>query len=140
MAFGREPTFQSILESRQLEKRILEIKCSEKLLVAISQSITSWKQLSPFLGLTPQDEEDIQSDHMRNAERRVAILRRWSEKFGDEATYFKLGEAFEALKWRNCIAELLDLYQQEMLQNLESVAEANNVPGKQQLPTSPLGN
>ena len=108
-----EPNLHSILASRQLTLDALHLKCSENHLAIIAQSITSWKQLSPFLGLTQQDEDDIQSDNTRNAERKLAMLRRWREKYGDEATYFRLADAFEALKWRNCISKLLDLFQQD---------------------------
>ena len=136
-----EPNLHSILASRQLTSDTLLRKCSENHLATIALSITSWKQLSPFLGLTQQDEDDIQSDNMRNAERKIAMLRRWREKCGDGATYFRLADAFEALKWRNCISELLDLFQQEVDQSPGSSAPPNSTcKTVNDLPMSPLGN
>lgn len=148
MAYGGEPTFYSILESRRLEKKTLERKCTDKHLVLLSKSFTSWKELSAFLGLTQQDEEDIHSDNIRNSERRIATLRRWSEKFGEEATYFRLGEAFEALKWRGCIGILLDLFQKHEQEILPSTVKTESVTNssvineerRQETPASLFGN
>ena len=138
-----EPNLHSILASRRLTSDALHRKCSDNHLATIALSITSWKQLSPFLGLTQQDEDDIQSDNMKNAERKLAMLRRWREKNGDEATYFRLADAFEALKWRNCISELLDLFQQEEVdpQSLGSSAPPiSTCKTVNDQPMSPLGN
>ena len=132
------PTLHTILAARQVAKSSLDVKCAEKHLTAITQSITSWKQLSPFLGLSPQDEEDIEADSSKNAERKVAMMRRWSEKFGEEATYLRMADAFETLQWRNCICDLLDLLQDR----LRTESEATGPPRREALqrnPTSPLG-
>ena len=130
-----EPSLHSILSSRRITSDALLRKCSENHLAIIAQSITSWKQLSPFLGLTQQDEDDIQQDNTRNAERKMAMLRRWREKYGDEATYFRLADAFEALKWRNCISELLDLFQQDEL----AAPPISTSKAVNDQPISPLG-
>lgn len=128
----------SILSSRKLTLDALRHKCPENHLAIVARSIMSWKQLSPFLGLTQQDEDDIQHDNTRNAERKIAMLRRWKEKYGDEATYFRLADAFEALKWRNCISELLDLFQQEVGISASPISTFRAVSNGQ--PVSPLGN
>ncbi len=138
-----EPNLHSILSSRQLTSDALQRKCSENHLAIIAQSITSWEQLSPFLGLTQQEEDDIQHDNTRNAVRKVAMLRRWREKYGDEATYFRLADAFEALKWRNCISELFDLFQQDSEATLLSGGSAAPISTSKTVnnqPMSPLGN
>ena len=136
-----QPTLQSILTSRRIPRSSLEVKCPEKHVVAITKSITRWKELSPFLGLSRQDEDDIEADNSKNAERRIAMMRRWSEKFGEEATYYRLVEAFETLQWRHCICDLLDLFQETL--RTESVANPGPGDGAQALQsssTSPLGN
>ena len=137
-----EPNLHSILASRQISPSDLHSRCSESHLATIAQSITTWKQLSPFLGLTQQEEDDIQSDNTRNVERKIAMMRRWAEKYGDEATYFRLAEAFEALKWRNCISQLLDLFQQEprAAQSITSTQPVGIGRTVDNQPTSPLGN
>lgn len=38
------------------------------------------------------------------------MFRLWRQRLGDEATYLLLAEAFEILKWRNMIIQLLDLF------------------------------
>ena len=139
-----EPTLYSILESRRIAKSALEQKCTEKHLATIAQSITSWKEVCPFLGLTQQDEENIESDNKKNADCKVAMMRRWSKVNGEEATYFNLAEAFECVKWRDCIYALLDLFE-ESLSSPQSAAgrggsSSSEEGGKQSKPSaSPLG-
>ena len=134
-----EPNLHSILASEQIDSVVLQCKCSESHLATIAQSITSWKQLSPFLGLTQQDEEDIQADNSRNAERKVAMLRRWRERSGNEATYLRLAEAFEVLKWRDCISKLLDLFQRESAQSASSLSRTGTNKTGESPSVSPLG-
>lgn len=107
-----EPTLDSILASRSLRRSDLNRKCSSEHLHAIALKLTSWKTLCPFIGLSREDEEDIEEENRKNMDRKVAMLRRWSEKFCDEATYLKLAEGFESLKRRDWILELLKLLAQ----------------------------
>ena len=131
-----EPTLYSILESRRITKSALERKCTERHLANIAQSIASWKEVSPFLGLNQQDEADIQSDNSKNSECKVAMLRRWSELHGEQATYYNLAEAFECVKWRDCIDVLLDLFKELQTEDSGGKGVASR---EQQPPASPLG-
>ena len=76
--------------------------CSEGDLAKIALSIVDWRAISPFLGLTEAEEIAIlESTHSVPA-RKMAMLRKWKQKNGTEATYNKLCERF-----RMC--ELADL-------------------------------
>ncbi len=55
------------------------------------------------------------------------MLRLWRQKFGINATYLCLLDAFESLKWRDLIIELLDLFDKESQESKKS-AQPNAVP------------
>ena len=70
--------------------------CSDKHLYTISQKITEWQDIAPFLDLTAADEEDIVgSTSTRPVQaQKMRMLRIWKRKLGVKATYEKLAEAF----------------------------------------------
>ena len=69
--------------------------CSDDHLAKISKSISDWRAVSPFLGLSgAEDSEIFESTHSVPA-RRMAMLRKWKEKQGAKATYKRLCRVFE---------------------------------------------
>ncbi len=64
----------------------LDQECSDDDLYQISQSLTRWLEVSPCLGLTEADEEEIR-DGRAMRRQRVDVLRRWKAKQRDRATY-----------------------------------------------------
>ena len=77
--------------------------CSEEHLAEISNSVADWRAVSPFLGLTEPDEIAIlESTHSIPA-RRMAMLRKWKQKQGPQATYDRLCQAFR--KCNSCHLE-----------------------------------
>ena len=82
----------------------LKLSCSEEHLARISLSITEWRTLAPFLGLTEAEEEAIARDyHDSMATQRIAVLRRWKGKSGSSATYKKLCKVFWQLDRRDLV-------------------------------------
>ncbi len=69
----------------------LDQLCSRDDLNEISKSLTHWPEVSPFLGLTRADEEDVRTKHDRAVSgvtrERVDVLRRWQENQKERATY-----------------------------------------------------
>ncbi len=64
----------------------LDQECSNDDLNVISQSLTRWAAVSPWLGLTEADEEVVRVE--RDLERqRINVLRKWKAKQGEGATY-----------------------------------------------------
>ncbi len=69
----------------------LDQLCSRDDLNEVSSSLTGWLDVSPFLGLTEADEEDIRAKSDRAVSgvtrERVDVLRRWQENQKERATY-----------------------------------------------------
>ncbi len=64
----------------------LDQECSKDDLNVISQSLTRWATVSPWLGLTEADEEVIRGE--KDLERqRIDVLWNWKAKQGEGATY-----------------------------------------------------
>ena len=71
---------------------LLDRKCEARALASISLKF-SWRRAAPFLGLSPQQVEDILVDGHREQERRYLALNTWQEISGDRATYGRLMQA-----------------------------------------------
>ncbi len=63
----------------------LDKECSDDDLNVISQSLTRWREVSPWLGLTEAEEEEIR-DGQTLKRQRVDVLRKWKAKQRDRAT------------------------------------------------------
>ena len=77
------PSLDQLVEAVPAER--LDQACRDEDLLELSLSLTNWQSVSPFLGLSEADEEDIEK---RSSERqRIDVLRKWRAKFGSTATY-----------------------------------------------------
>ena len=90
MAEGGEASTSSL--ETQLSKfstEILDSPCSDYHLVRLSQSIAEWRDLSPYLHLSPVEERGILTAFppATPARQRIDMLRIWKEKSGTNATY-----------------------------------------------------
>ncbi len=69
----------------------LDKQCSRDDLDEISKSLTQWSGVSPYLGLTEADEEDVRAKSDRAVSgltrERVNVLRKWQENQKERATY-----------------------------------------------------
>ncbi len=85
------PSLDEALRGVAAEK--LNQQCSRDDLNEISKSLTCtrWPEVSPFLGLTEPDEEDVRAKSDRAVSgltrERVNVLRRWQENQKERATY-----------------------------------------------------
>ncbi len=83
------PSLDAALIGVRAEK--LDQLCSRDNLNEISNSLTCWLDVSPFLGLMEADEEDVRAKSDRAVSgvtrERVNVLRRWQEKQKEGATY-----------------------------------------------------
>ena len=70
--------------------------CLEDHLAEISISITEWREISPFLGLTKAEEHEILGaiPPLSVLEQKIAMLRLWKKKKRMAATYNQLCRAF----------------------------------------------
>ncbi len=83
------PSLDEALIGVRAEK--LDQQCSRDDLNEISTSLTCWLDVSPFLGLTEANEEDVRAKSDRAVSgltrERVDVLRRWQENQKETATY-----------------------------------------------------
>ena len=103
--------------------------CSEEHLAEIAVSVTEWREISPFLGITEAEEHEILGSTPHSVRsQKIAMLRLWKKKKGRAATYEQLSRVF-----RKC--ERLDL--EEMLkQILEDSEVVYGGPSSNPLPCS----
>ena len=63
----------------------LEQVCLDDHLLELSLVFTDWQTVSPFLGLSETEEEEIEGRAVKR--QRIDILRKWKKKCGSGATY-----------------------------------------------------
>ncbi len=80
-----QPSLDEYLEGMSPGK--LGRPCKDVHLCEISLSVTNWRAIAPFLGLSKVVEEQIEKDEGKTDTQKIAMLRRWREKFGRKATY-----------------------------------------------------
>ena len=69
--------------------QLLDSPCADAHVVKLSQSIAEWRDLSPYLRLSPSEERGILTvfPPATPARQRIDMLRTWRDKFGLDATY-----------------------------------------------------
>ena len=81
-----------------IDPALLDTPCSELHLAKLSHQLTSWQVLRPFLELTPGEEDSVAKSHPGDVEtQKVKFLQKWSNKFGQGATYRVLAAALHKL-------------------------------------------
>ena len=92
----------------QLNKRVLE---DHRNTIAIEIG-RYWETLATFIGVAPHEVYDIievyppENPNVSPLDRRLALMRRWDELYGSEATYLKLVQGLEQIGKRD-LSELL---------------------------------
>ena len=73
----------------KLPAELLDSPCADAHLVKLSQSIAEWRDLSPYLCLSPAEERGILTalPPATPARQRIDMLRTWRDKFGVNANY-----------------------------------------------------
>ena len=84
----------------------LDQLCTDDDLLELSQSLTHWQVLSPFLGLTDAEEEEIKD--VRDIRRqRIDMLRKWKAKQKERATYRYVQFPFKCSKEAKFMGECI---------------------------------
>ena len=78
-----------LLQSLSAKDEVLDEQLTEHTILAIAGRMLEWKAKAGVLGLSAAEREDIQEDNSRNCERKVALMRRWRDKYADLATLRK---------------------------------------------------
>ena len=66
---------------------LLDTPVSNTDVATIAAELTSWEELSPYLGLTKQHETDIRKDFKEHSNQKRQALLKWKTIKGDTATY-----------------------------------------------------
>ena len=88
----------------------LDLTVSYEHIAELAKDMTKWRELAPFLKLTPTEEEEIVEQHQQDLplQKREA-LRKWKEKSGGAATYQRLIVIFCAQSRADLANKLKDL-------------------------------
>ena len=73
-------------------KLSLDQPCKREHLIQISESISGWEELAPYLDLDEVEIDDIKEEYSSPQRRRQIMLGKWKEKNGTKATYKKLAK------------------------------------------------
>ena len=94
--------------------------CLEEHLAEIATSITEWREISPFLGLTEAEEREILGSAPHSVRsQKITMLRLWKEMKGKAATYNRLCRAFRKSKYVGLEDEMKEI-----------LAESNSLEGE----------
>ena len=87
---------------------LLDSPCADAHLVKLSQSVAEWRDLSPYLRLSPAEERGILTAFppATPARQRIDMLRTWRDKFGTSATYRCIDECIVQVNARTVNSEL----------------------------------
>ena len=102
-------SLEDLLKDIPCEK--LDQPCRDDHLSEIALSVTKWKSIAPYLGLTEAEEENIEKDCGENETQKIGMLRKWKKKFGKRATYRKLGQVFCKLGRADLVEKVRELLQ-----------------------------
>ena len=95
---------QNTTTTRQQLHCDLNQECSDQHLAKISRSIVDWREIAPFLELAEADEIAIRDSTPHSVlTQKMAMLRKWKQKLGSEATYERLCQAFEDCEKGNLV-------------------------------------
>lgn len=91
-SLNAEPSLKELL--KDVAPETLQQLCKDKHLRKIAQCLPDWRDAAPFLGLSEAEENIIEDDHKTALRRRLAVLRKWRQKYEKKATYERLAKAF----------------------------------------------
>ena len=69
-----------------------------------------WESLAIFIGVPPDDVDDIKEECRKPLDRRLAMMRRWHKLWGSEATYLRLIKGLRQIGRRDLIDRLMYFY------------------------------
>ena len=99
---------ESLLRASGASKETLKISVIEDHRNEIARDIgKDWESLAIFIGVPNVDVDDIKEEYREPLDRRLAMMRRWHELWGSEATYLKLIEGLRQIGRRDLIEFLL---------------------------------
>ena len=87
-------TFDQLIAHVGISAEKLNKPCCDEHIASISLFLTNWQTVSPHLGLTETDEEDVKEEGKETQDKRYKMLRRWKNKNSFKGTYRVLVDVF----------------------------------------------
>ena len=109
---------ESILRYNGVSKENLKRSTIENHRNKIAQKIGgAWESLATFIGVPLEDVDDIKEKYREPLDRKLAMMRRWYELWGEEATYLKLVKGLRQIGRKDLIESVVGILrsQQEAL-------------------------
>ena len=103
------PSLKDLL--KDIPRQKLNQPCRDDHLSEIALSVTKWKSIAPYLGLTEAEEENVERNCRENETQKIGMLRKWKKKYGKRATYRKLGQVFCKLGRVDLVEKVCELLQ-----------------------------
>ena len=98
----------AILQTHGVTKEALKCVVDEGHRNEIAKAIgDSWESLATFIGISNVEVGDIKGKYREPLDRRLAMMRRWHELWGEEATYLRLVEGLRQIGRRDLIDHCL---------------------------------
>ena len=120
----RSPKLEHVLTQKQISDQMINQPCKQEHISEISLQITDWQTIAEFLELTEVEKEEIENDQRSTKHKRIAMFRKWKQKFGMRATYGKLMIALNRCNQIGTIEMICDMLKQSEIQ---SNSEHNDV-------------
>ena len=76
----------------------------------IANKILVWETLAPFIGVPLEKVANIKDEHRKPSNMRLAMMKRWHELHGSNATYLKLVEGLWVIERRDLIEFVINLF------------------------------
>ena len=89
----------------------LDLPCKREHLIKISESISGWEELAPYLDLDEVEIDDIKEEYSSPQRRRQIMLGKWKEKNWTKATYKKLAKILASQGCRYLVEKLCKILQ-----------------------------
>ena len=107
-----KPSLEQLLEG--IDPSRLSQPCKDHHLSEVALHITEWQCIAPFLRLTEVDDKEIKTKCPQELRaQNTAMLRRWSEKRGHNATYQELAKVFWKLGKLSLVEEVCNVLTSE---------------------------
>ena len=86
-------SLQTIADKFNLKAKDLDKPCEDRLIPSLANFVHPWRVVTAALGLSEVDAGDVDSESNSGEERRIAALRKWKTRNGQQATYKLLVDA-----------------------------------------------
>ena len=85
-------TLKEILVTHNLDEESLKRKLSDEHRKELARRVNDWKAVGSVVGFTQEQIKTIDDEYASEEQKKTALFVQWTERHGEEASYFKLAE------------------------------------------------